>query len=115
MDYSKYVNQMEYPKRPVEPIQPKNGIPQLYREYADALDIYNTQKKEYNHLRQKYNEKDSELYAAFKVDALKEVGLWGHEAGNRAFELAWDKGHANGYSEVFIYLEQIAYVVLGPR
>lgn len=113
MDYKKYANPLEYPKRPSAPIQPVAGTSQLYREYADALDRHEKEKHEYNLLKQKYSEKDAELYAQFKVDALKETGLWGHEAGNRAFLLAWELGHSAGYSEVFIHLERIAYVIKG--
>lgn len=116
MDYSKYVNQLEYPAKPKPPIAPvSSATAQAFRDHADALDRYSNAMNECILLREKYNDKNAELYAAFKVDALKEVGLWAHNAGNRAFEVAWDIGHANGYQEVFIHLERMAYVVLGEK
>jgi hypothetical protein len=35
-------------------------------------------------------------------------GLAGHPKAKRLYELAWDYGHASGYSEIELYYEDLA-------
>ncbi len=59
-------------------------------------------------LHDAYRMEQKRLKDQFKADALKELGLSDHPKA----ELLWDKanehGHGNGYSEVWIYLEDFA-------
>ncbi len=44
---------------------------------------------------------------------MEEAQLTGHPAAERAWDLAWDRGHYAGFSEVMSNLYSIANVVLG--
>lgn len=59
-----------------------------------------------------YMKDQARLEAMFKVDALQAVGLTTHPKADKAYSYAWEKGHASGYSEVFIHLQDIAEVLL---
>jgi len=44
----------------------------------------------------------------FKTDALAFVGLTNHPKAEKAFEIAWEHGHAEGYGNVLCWLEELA-------
>jgi hypothetical protein len=48
------------------------------------------------------------LEAEFKADLFDEHGVTGHPKANRAFDLAWDRGHSAGYQEVANYFDDLA-------
>lgn len=55
-----------------------------------------------------YMKDQARLEAMFRTDALEAVGLTTHPKADKAFAYAWEHGHASGYSEVFIHLQDIA-------
>ena len=55
-----------------------------------------------------YENEENRLYCLFRKDALAELGLEGHQKADEAFRLAWDKGHAYGYQEVYGELLDLA-------
>ena len=61
--------------------------------------------------REKYREKQSELYEIFKKESLEAVGLDEYNCADKAFSFAWNLGHSYGHYEVFMYLQEIAEVV----
>lgn len=63
--------------------------------------------------RKAWQRKQNELECKFKVDALRAVGLGDHRRGNKAYELAWSLGHANGLHDVYTYLDELAALLLG--
>ena len=71
--------------------------------------------KNYNDLLTKYKEDERRRTQEFTEDSLEEVGLAKHEAKDRAFNFAWEKGHSSGMSEVLHYLEEISDVILGSN
>jgi hypothetical protein len=114
MDFEKYVMPLKWPISPTRPKEPRfNGSSDEYRAFADQLDAWRKEVTDYDEQVKKCQQQQAENYAAFKVDALKEVGLWGHEAGNRAFEYANERGDT--YKETFEILTKMAYIILGPR
>ena len=114
MDFEKYAIQIKHPIQPTKPMAPPpNAKAEAYREHANKLDQYEVAMAEYNTLCDTYEEDRARLYGEFKVDALKEVGLWGHDAGNSAFEYAWQK--CDTRQEVFEMLVAINYIIEGPK
>ncbi len=55
-----------------------------------------------------YYDDQNRLDAEFREDALKEVGLSKHPKKDKIFARAWQSGHANGYSEVYSHLSDLA-------
>lgn len=69
-------------------------------------------KSDYNSDRQKWREEQRELFHEFKYDALAEVGLKEHPKAEKAYALAYERGHAHGYSEILSNLEELAELLL---
>lgn len=113
MDYSKYVNKLQYPSK------------EDLKKYEEELsfDILNTTttgkelkrmfdeipervKQHKKSLNDKYQKENARLYMLFRSDALKEAGLsyLPEDFQGRIFGKAWEDGHSCGYSEVFNYL-----------
>jgi hypothetical protein len=55
-----------------------------------------------------YQEERARLDAQFRADALAEVGLTGHPKADKAFAMAYERGHSSGHSEVLYYLDDLA-------
>lgn len=66
-------------------------------------------------IRQMKKYKESEMIKKnlFIEESLEEVGLKGHEAEARAWNLAWSRGHSSGMDSVLSELEELAEVILG--
>ena len=66
----------------------------------------------YRDLKTAYWAEEKALNDLFKVDALEETKLTKHPKAEKAYQIAWDRGHASGYYEVFMYLEELAELLL---
>lgn len=62
--------------------------------------------------REAYRTRQRELDAFFKADALAEAGLTNHPKADKAWAMAWDRGHASGYQDVMSELEDLAELLL---
>ncbi len=62
--------------------------------------------------RNAYREESARLISLFRSDAIAFTGLAGHPRADKAFSLAWERGHANGFSEVFSELQDLAELLL---
>lgn len=114
MDYSKYENPIEYPKKPYRPVCPKSeATAQEHRVYADRLEQYDNEMVKYRADKEEYNKYAAWKDQEFQIDALEDVGLTGHPLAERAFGYAWDEGHYAGKPEVYSKLTRIAQVILG--
>lgn len=109
LDFDSYRVKLPYPPTPSAP-EPltQHESPEVHEqrvlEYNEAVRI--ARKKQLAYL-----DEHNRQVSRFKTDAIRAAGLEGHEAAERAFSFAM--GHANGYSQVFYYLECIAEVILG--
>ena len=79
---------------------PVCGVP-VKEQYEKETDRYYKEMK-------KYNRKVVEIRKNFKKDALTYCGLINHPKAERAFEMAWERGHSSGYAEVVHELEELA-------
>jgi hypothetical protein len=73
-------------------------------KYAEALLKY----------QQDYEDwcaEDRRIYNVFHHDALEDVGLLGHPKADKAYTFAWDRGHANGFGDVYYWLAEIADIL----
>ncbi len=55
---------------------------------------------------------DARLHDLFREEALESVGLKDHPKADKVWNKAWDFGHANGFSDVYYYLQELAEIVL---
>lgn len=89
--------------RPSKPIQPKDTSANGYCEYADKLEQYEKEMKEYKiqeNLCQNHNLKVESLILDFIKN---EAGLNNipEQYRNKVFSKAWSDGHSDGYYEVY--------------
>lgn len=108
MDTELYHNTLEYPAPPTRPVLVKNATPDQIRKHADLVEKYEAEKRQCNASREVYGAENRRLYEKFKADALEELGLTGHPKGNLLFEKAWGMGHLSGFSEVWIYMQDLS-------
>lgn len=112
MDVSKYKNTLPYPTKPKSVAS--LGIPDFLKDTAEAkaavadLEAKHT---EYQKALAAYRQEDGRLGDLFRKDALEEVGLTGHPRADKAFGLAYSKGHSGGLAEVVCELREIAEVL----
>lgn len=76
------------------------GVP-VKERYEEEMNKYYKEMKE-------YNRRVVEIRKNFKKDALTSCGLINHPKAEKAFEMAWERGHSNGYTEVVYELEKLA-------
>lgn len=113
MDYSKYNNPIEYPKRPSKPVAPNSSNPQDFINHAKELEAYAYLLQKHKTCKEEYDKYSALKQQEFQVDAIEEVGLTGHPLAERAFGYAWDEGHYAGFPEVYSKLTRIAEVIVG--
>jgi hypothetical protein len=57
----------------------------------------------YKEQHTKYRAEERRLYDEFKQDLFEEYRVQEHPKREKVFNLAWEHGHASGYSEVYNY------------
>jgi hypothetical protein len=104
--YSDAINELQYPNRPEKPKREnfKNN-----ESYGKALDDYeNGAMVDYKLAVKTYHLFEGEILKEFKEELLKRLGLEGHPRANKLYEMAWERGHSSGLSEVVYSAESLA-------
>lgn len=107
-----YKNKLPYPKAPEKPalllkkagdltLAEIDSLKQVTEEYGLALAAYAT-------AREEYNQEEQRLQTKFREDALEYAGLKDHPKANKAYWMAWERGHSGGLGDVLSELEDIA-------
>lgn len=65
----------------------------------------------YKEQRTKWNVENARLHNEFKEDIFEEFGFQDHPKRERVFELAWDRGHSSGFSEVYLVFEELVELI----
>lgn len=112
MNYKDYENTLPFPQKPIKPnLSYNNCTPQMAREYADKLEIWERECVLHKLLMDDYREEEIRLTKQFYDDAIKEAGLSNHPKKDIIYSKAWEDGHSGGYSEVFNKLLDLAEFV----
>lgn len=96
-----------YPKYPESPIKPKlptiKSTPAEHRQYADDLEKYENLMVTFRKEKDKYQSKVNELNGELEKFIKEMAGLNSipEQYRSKVWSLAWEKGHANGYTEVY--------------
>ena len=59
-------------------------------------------------IRKAHREEDRRLHQLFFDEGCEELDIKGHPKASMLCDIAWDQGHAYGYSEVWIHMQQLA-------
>lgn len=115
LDFNKYKPTLAWPDMPTCPHAPPRECldPERFERYAERLRDYKTAKDVFMEEVKAFRQEQVDLEALFKEDAIRAVGLEGHEAAERAWYFAYQLGHSDGFAEVAAYLGDIAEVILG--
>jgi hypothetical protein len=73
----------------------------LKEEYPNAIIQEVLDEETYLEQMKKYGEEKQKLQEEFINDLFEEFGVGDNTKRHKAFDLAWEKGHASGYSEVY--------------
>ena len=74
---------------------------EVERDYPNAVIQEVLDKEAYEAHRKEYNDERTKLHQEFQDDLFTEFNVTDNPKRFKCFELAWDKGHAYGHSEVY--------------
>ncbi len=107
-----YEPDMDYPKKPKKPIATILTSAQA-KEYAVKLEEYERMIFSYEKEMREYREQKNAKFSLFKNDALEYCGISrDHQKADRAFNMAWDRGHATGLHDVIDELEDLSDLII---
>lgn len=115
-----YKNTMEYPSTPSKVCPECNTsfggtkeIPNFCHKCGKSVkDDYEARYAAYKEARQLYNEVGAALNDEFKKDALEYFDLTGNPKADKAYSMAWERGHSSGYHDVLSNLEDLSELLL---
>jgi hypothetical protein len=70
-------------------------------------DLFNKRLEEFKQMRAEYRKQCYEVDAQFKKDLLEHYGITDHPRADRAFEIAWEYGHSDGYESVALVMDDL--------
>jgi hypothetical protein len=73
----------------------------LKQKYPNAVIQEVLDKEGFKEHKKQYGEETHKLHEEFVNDLFEEFGVSDNPKRDKAFELAWEKGHANGLEEVY--------------
>ena len=106
--YTELHNNVKYLARPLKPVIPSKDKPELYRKYADRLEIWVADNKKFQEHNQCAATKKSQIRDDFMNWSLVHCGIQTHPKAGTAWAMAWDRGHSMGFEEIFSELEDLA-------
>ena len=108
----KYENMMGNISYPTRSRKPERINFTNNSSYWLAMDIWEEQMDKYRESLLKYNREQARLLELFRKDALKSLGLFAHPRADVLWKLAWDRGHANGLTEVATEMEELSELMV---
>ena len=111
MNFDDYKVTVPYPERPRRPRLDAYTADSI-NAHSVALVKWGKAQEAYLIQKRTYSDAQTMMLERFKTDVLKEYGLEGHPKADKVFAMAWEEGHSAGYSEVAMWVEQLAELVL---
>ena len=112
MDFEKYKSKLHILLNPTKPRLPAKHTAEELQKYAEELKVYEEELIKVKNANAEYQADSNKLQDQFKHDALEETGFLGHPLEKKAWNFAWEHGHANGYSEVFYWLCELTNMII---
>ena len=90
--------------------------PGCWVPWSDAVPSFAVKEDEfaeaaYRQAVKAYNEEEAGLLACFRKDLFWELDITTNPRREQLFQMAWDRGHAAGYEEVFAIAEDLAALI----
>lgn len=113
MDFTKYVNNLKYPRphdfsttywyragQVVCTQKPGESLASGFDTSKCVKEVC-CDEEGLKAARAAYNAETQRIHAQFKQDLFADLGIENHPLRNKLFSKAWDDGHANGFAEVY--------------
>jgi len=84
---------------------------ELKEEYPNALIQEVLDDDAYKAHRKEYDDESTKLHEEFVNDLFEEFGVSDNPKRYKAFDLAWEKGHANGLGEVYNEFDDLVELI----
>jgi len=124
MNFNNYVNEKMFPLKSdyTKYIGYKNGQIVFSTEFgqeptAEERDLSAVVEKFVNDIlydlkRNEYTQEGNRLYNLFKRDLFAEYGVQGNPKKELAFNMAWERGHSEGYEQVESYFSELVPLII---
>ena len=109
-DFNYYRNVGVYPVKPRKPYLVSNCNAAQAREFADEMDEYDVKMQYYGTKRNSYYQRENDLIEEFRKDLMEEFGLTNHPKVLEIYAYVWDKGHSDGFEEVYNILSKMEHL-----
>ncbi len=83
----------------------------LKKAHPEATVVKEFNKETYFESQKAYNKESGKLLDEFRKDLFEEFGVTDHPKVDRVYQIAWEKGHAHGLSEVYIEFSDIVELI----
>ena len=84
---------------------------ELKKKYPGAVIQEVLNEEEYRKHLDQYNAENGKLHLEFQNDLFEEFGVVDNPKRFKCFELAWDKGHSAGCSEVYSVFQDLVELI----
>jgi phosphomannomutase len=84
---------------------------ELEKEYPDAVIQVVMDNEGYNEHKKQYGEETHKLYEEFVNDLFEEFGVTDNPKRHKAFQVAWQQGHAYGFEEVYNKFDDLVELI----
>ena len=78
---------------------------------SNTMDIWEKEIELYQKKQTEYKDKSMSLHEEFRTDIFREFGVDGNPKKDKCFSIAWEHGHAYGYSDVYSYFSDIVELI----
>lgn len=84
---------------------------ELKRKYPTAVIQEILDEEKYKEHKEIYRQAEQKLYQEFQTDMFEMFCVSDNPKRFKCFDIAWEKGHANGYSEVYNEFDDIVGLI----
>lgn len=93
---------------PQIPVKPDRDVFSSNEAYGKALDNWEFAIEIYNQEQRAYKQRQQEIKLEFKNALGRELGLSKHPKYDTLYNMAWERGHSSGYTEVAMEAENLS-------
>ncbi len=101
MNFEKYKNKTDYPKKPEKPRLSSHPTKREVESYLLNLEDYEKKSLIYKEKMEIYQTVDAEIHDNFRKDLFEDLGISNNPKKDLLYSKAWENGHSAGFSEVY--------------
>ena len=102
------IKSLEYPATPQKR---RKFDGESNKDYGAYLDTYEWDMATFNQRRKEYRDAEGRITGRFKQNLFESHGVQNNPKRDKVWNMAWDRGHSNGYNEVAAEFEQLVALI----